>query len=327
MKMSCGVRQFLAAISVVAVALAAAPAAAQDWPTRPIRAIVGFGPGGGTDIVARIIAPSISELLGQPFVIENKPGGGGVTAGDLVAKSAKDGYTGYMMNNAHGITAAIMKALPYEPVKDFDLVAMVGTTSYLIVTHPDFPARDLKALIAAAKANPGKLNYGTVGVGSTQHFAGELLRQMAAIDIKHIPYRTSPALIAALRSKEIDVAIETIPASQGQIRAGDLRAIAILAAKRFPTLPDVPTVEEQGVRGYDVSGWYGYALPAGASKPVVGKMNRVFNEVLGREAIRKQILDTGTVVETTTPEGFAKHVAADIAKWRAVREQAGIPQQ
>jgi tripartite-type tricarboxylate transporter receptor subunit TctC len=319
--------RLIAIAGVVLAAPMAGPAGAQDWPTRPVRAIVGFGPGGGTDIVARIISQPISELLGQPFVIENKPGGGGVTAGDLVAKGPKDGSIGYMANNAHGITAAILKALPYDPVKDFEFVSQVGGTSYLIVAHPDFAARDLKALIATAKASPGKLNYGTVGVGSTQHFAGELLRQMAGIDIKHIPYRTSPALIAALRAKEIDVAIETIPASQGQIRSGDLRALAILANRRFPTLPDIATVEEQGVRGYDVSGWYGFAFPAGAPKPAVEKMNKVLRDVLGREAIRKQLLDTGTVAATSSPADFTKFVADDIAKWRAVREKAGIPQQ
>jgi tripartite-type tricarboxylate transporter receptor subunit TctC len=316
----------LAVVALGAVAQAA-PASAQEWPVRPIRAIVGFGPGGGTDIVARIISPQLSELLGQPFVIENKPGGGGVTGADIVAKGAKDGSIGYMMNNAHGITAAILKSLPYDPVKDFEMVSLVATTSYVIVSHPDFPARDMKALIAAAKASPGKLNYGTVGVGSTQHFAGELLREMAGIDIKHIPYRTSPALIAALRAKEIELAIETVPAAQGQLKSGDLRAIAITAAKRFPTFPDLATVAEQGVAGYDVSGWYGFSFPAGTAKPIVDKMNKAFKDVLGRETIRKQLLDTGSVASVSTPAEFAAFVASDVAKWRAVREKAGIPQQ
>jgi tripartite-type tricarboxylate transporter receptor subunit TctC len=318
-----------AALAVVALGAVAqsAPASAKEWPVRPIRAIVGFGPGGGTDIVARIISPQLSELLGQPLVIENKPGGGGVTGADIVAKGAKDGSIGYMMNNAHGITAAILKSLPYDPVKDFEMVSLVATTSYVIVSHPDFPARDMKTLIAAAKASPGKLNYGTVGVGSTQHFAGELLREMAGIDIKHIPYRTSPALIAALRAKEIELAIETVPAAQGQLKSGDLRAIAITAAKRFPTFPDLATVAEQGVAGYDVSGWYGFSFPAGTAKPIVEKMNKAFKDVLGRENIRKQLLDTGSVASASTPAEFAAFVASDVAKWRAVREKAGIPQQ
>jgi tripartite-type tricarboxylate transporter receptor subunit TctC len=318
-----------AALAVVALGAVAqsAPASAKEWPVRPIRAIVGFGPGGGTDIVARIISPQLSELLGQPFVIENKPGGGGVTGADIVAKGAKDGSIGYMMNNAHGITAAILKSLPYDPVKDFEMVSLVATTSYVIVSHSDFPARDMKTLIAAAKASPGKLNYGTVGVGSTQHFAGELLREMAGIDIKHIPYRTSPALIAALRAKEIELAIETVPAAQGQLKSGDLRAIAITAAKRFPTFPDLATVAEQGVAGYDVSGWYGFSFPAGTAKPIVEKMNKAFKDVLGRENIRKQLLDTGSVASASTPAEFAAFVASDVAKWRAVREKAGIPQQ
>jgi tripartite-type tricarboxylate transporter receptor subunit TctC len=173
----------------LACAALAGPAAAQDWPAKPIRILVGFGPGGGTDIVSRIVAQPLSELLGQPVVVENKPGAGGTTAADAVAKSAKDGYTALMMSNAQAVSAVMYKSLPFESVKDFQPVSLVATAGLLVVAKKDFPPNDISELIAYAKANPGKLNFASIGVGASQHFSGELLRQLAGIDMKHIPYR------------------------------------------------------------------------------------------------------------------------------------------
>lgn len=300
---------------------------AQDWPARPIRIVVGFGPGGGTDIVARIIAQPLAEVLGQPVVVENKPGGGGMTGAESVAKAAKDGYTAFMENNGHAITAAMYKALPFDAVKDFAPVSLVATSSLVIVGGPSLAAKDVKGLIDAAKAAPGKIKYASVGLGSTQHFAGELLHQMAGIDIKHIPYRGTPAAIAAVRAKEVDLVFELVQPVLGQIRSGDLRALAVTAPQRYPALPDVPTVSESGVPGYDVTSWYGLVFPAGTPAAIVTKMNQALHEVLARETVRKQIADAGAVVQASTPDEFGRHVEQEIAKWQDVRAKAGIAQQ
>jgi tripartite-type tricarboxylate transporter receptor subunit TctC len=300
---------------------------AQDWPTKPVRIVVGFGAGGGTDIVARILAPALSEVLGQPVVIENKPGAGGTTGADAVAKSAKDGYTAFMMNSGHTVSAVMYKALPFDSVKDFQPVSLVATAGLVVVANKEFRANDLKGLIAEAKASPGKINFASVGLGSTQHFAGELFRQSTGIDIKHIPYRGTPAAIAAVRAKEVELLFELVQTVLGQVRAGDLKALAVTSSERWPALPDVPTAEEQGVSGYDVRSWYGIAFPAGTPRPIVDKLNKALSDVLARDAVKKQIADTGAIVKSSTPEAFGKFIEDEIAKWRTVRDKAGIQPQ
>ena len=213
---------FATALALVALSLLAPSSHAQDWPSRPIRIVVGFGPGGGTDIAARIIAEPLSKALGQPVVVENRIGAGGTTAAEQVAKSAKDGYTALMMSNAHVVSPAMYKSLRYDLVKDFQMVSMVGTAGLMLVTAPDFPAKDLKGLIAHAKANPGKLNFGSPGVGTTQHFASEYLKQMAGLDILHVPYKSTPATLTGLIAGEVQMVIELIQTVQGQVQAGNV---------------------------------------------------------------------------------------------------------
>lgn len=317
--------------AIVAGALAgmvcAGPAAAQEWPSKPVRVMVGFGPGGGTDIAARFVAQPLSELLGQPVVVENRPGAGGSAAADYVAKAPKDGYTALMMSNAHAISAVMYKSLPYDPVKDFQMVSMVGTAGLVLVTSPDFPARDLGGVIAEVKAHPGKYNFGSSGVGTTQHFSGELMRQRAGLDMKHIPYRSAPAVVAALRGNEVQLVFELIQAVQGQIRSGDLRAIAVTSAQRFPALPDVPTLQEGGLAGFDVTSWYGVSFPAGTPKAAVEKTGTAMRELLGRDAVKKQLADIAMVAHSSSPEELSSHVAEEIAKWHGVRDTAGIAPQ
>jgi tripartite-type tricarboxylate transporter receptor subunit TctC len=321
-------RWFTSATVALAFALLpSAPVAAQEWPQRPIRILVGFGPGGGTDLAARTLAQPLSELLGQPVVVENKPGAGGTTAGELVAKSAKDGYTALMMSNAHAVSAALYKTVPYDAVNDFQMVSLVGTAGLVLVTRPDFPPSDVKGVIAALKASPDTFNYGSAGIGTTQQLASELMAQLAGFKVKHIPYRSTPAVIAALRAKEIDYTFELIQPVLGQIRSGDLKAIAVTSAQRFPTVPELPTFAEGGLPTYDVTSWYGVALPAGTPKPIVDKFHKGMMEALGRESVRKQILDAGALYKTSTPDELSSHVAREIAKWKAVMEKSGIPQQ
>jgi tripartite-type tricarboxylate transporter receptor subunit TctC len=219
------------------------------------------------------------------------------------------------------------KSLPFDSVKDFQPVSLVATAGLIVVANKDYPASDLKGLIAAAKANPGKINFASVGLGSTQHFAGELFRQSTGTDIKHIPYRGTPAAIAAVRAKEVELLFELVQTVLGQVRAGDLKALAVTSAERWPALPDVPTAQEQGVAGYDVRSWYGVAFPPGTPRPIVDKLNKALADVLARDAVKKQIADAGAIVKSSTPEAFGKFIEDEIAKWRVVRDKAGIQPQ
>lgn len=316
-----------AAMAAGLIVTAAAPASA-EWPNdRPIHVIVGFGPGGGTDIVSRIIAPPLSEVLHQSVVVENKVGAGGTIAAEQVARADKDGYTALMTSPAHTVSAAMLKAIRYDAVKDFAPVSWVADSAFVVIARKNFPANDIKGLVALAKKSPGKLNFGDVGVGSTQNFAGELLRQMTGIDTKHIPYRSTGAVVTALLSGEVDYGVELAHAVQGQVKAGQLKLLAVGAPKRWPTLPDVPTVAESGVPGYSVVGWYGWMYPAGTPKVIVDKTNAALKEVLSRPAIKEQLLKVGAVVHVSTPAEFGKHIQDEVAKWQSVRVKAGIEQR
>ena len=316
-----------AALLVAASSVIATSAQAQDWPTRPIRIVVGFGAGGGTDIAARIVAEPLSKALGQPVVVENRVGAGGTTAAEQVARSAKDGYTALMMSNAHVISPAMYKSLRYDSVNDFQMVSMVGTAGLMLVTAPDFPAKDVKGLIAHAKANPGKLNFGSPGVGTTQHFAAEFMKQMAGLDILHVPYKSTPATLTGLIAGEVQMVIELIQTVQGQVQAGQMRAIGVTSPQRFPTVPEIPTLAETGLPGYDVTSWYGLAFPAGTPAPIVEKTNKALRELLATDTVRAQIAKVGALVKSSTPDELRAHIVSEIDRWKAVREKAGMEQQ
>ena len=317
-----------AALAALAVACRApSTLLAQDWPKQPIRIVVGFGAGGGTDIAARIVAQPLSELLGQPVVVENRVGGGGTTAAEAVARAPKDGYTALMMSNAHAVSAAVYKTLRYDPIADFQMVSMVGTAGLVLVTTPNFPAKDLKEVIAQAKANPGKLNFGSPGVGTTQHFAAEYMKQLAGLDILHVPYRSTPAALTGLIAGEVQLVVELVQTVQAQIQAGTLRAIAVTSPQRFPAVPDIPTFAESGLPGYDVTSWYGLSFPAGTPSGIVERTNTALRSLLATEAVRTQILKVGALVRSSTPDELKAHIAEEITKWKAVREKANIEQQ
>ena len=265
-------RQSLALAAIVMAASlidgAALPVRA-EWPNdRPIRVLVGFGPGGGTDIVTRIIAQPLGELLHQTMVVENKPGAGGAIASDVVAKAHKDGYTAAMISAGHTVSAVMLKTVPYDAVKDFAPVALVANSAFVIVARKDFPADDIKGLVALAKALPGKLNFASVGVGSTQHFAGELLKQKTGIDVGACAISRHARLCwPRLLAKQMDYAVELVHAVNGQVQAGELKIIAVGTPQRWPALPNVPTVAESGVPGYSVLGWYGWSTLQGRRRP------------------------------------------------------------
>jgi tripartite-type tricarboxylate transporter receptor subunit TctC len=307
-----------------ATALVSVCADAQEWPTRPIHMIVGAGPGGGTDIVTRIIGQPLSELLGEPVVVENKQGPANLIASTSLVRAAKDGYTSYMINNSHGIVGALYKNLPFDPVNDFSFVSFTGVAGLVLVTRKDFPANNVKELIAAAKAQPGKFNFSSVGNGTTQHFSGELFRQLAGIDVKHIPYRSTPASVTGLLAGEVDFTFELVQAVLGQIRAGQLKALAVTSPVHDPALPELPTVAESGLPSFQVMSWYGLTFPAGTPQPIVAKMNKALHEVLAREDIRAALVKVGATAKSSTPEELRQHVVNEIAKWNEVREKAGI---
>ncbi len=306
-----------------ALAIMPAAASAQEWPSRAVRIVVPNGPGGGTDIVSRILGDALSKSLGASFVIENKPGAGTTIGAASVANAQPDGYTMLMMSNAHAVSGAGHPNLKYDPVKGFRMVSLVGTVPLALVTSPDFAPKSVKELIAAAKAEPGKLNFASVGAGTTQHFAGELFRVLAGIDIKHVPYRTTPAAITGLLTNDVHLTFELMPAIQGQVAAGKLRMLAVTSPERFPGMPDVPTVAEAGIP-YNVTSWYGLAFPAGTPDAIVQKTNKAVRAALADPAIVEQIKKTGISAKSSTSDELDKHVTSEIAKWKKLIADAGI---
>ena len=321
-------RRGLLAVSGIVLLTCTIDATAQEWPQRPIRVVVAFGPGGGTDIVGRIIAQSMQERLGQPVVIENRPGAGGTLGNEAVARADKDGYTLGIMTAGQIIAAVTSKSPRYDTITAFDPVSQVATAGLIIVTRPDFPADNVKDLIAAAKASPGKLSFASPGFGATQHLTGELFRQTAGINILHVPFRTSPEAMSAVLGRQVDVLFDTVSAVLGQVQSGQLKALAVTGKDRFPAVPDVPAAIESGMLpGYDVTTWYGFFAPRGTPPEVIAKLNKTINDILTEQAVQERLTKAGVVVRGSTADAFGKFMANEFARWNAVREAAGIPQQ
>jgi tripartite-type tricarboxylate transporter receptor subunit TctC len=322
---------FATRIVIAATAFAtlqSAPAAAQDaWPSRPIRLMVGFGAGGGTDVATRIIAEPLGEVLGQRFVVENKPGAGGTIAGDLVAKGTKDGYNALMISTGHTVAAAMIKSQAYDAVKDFAPVGVFANSAVAIVVPNDFPANDLKGLIEIIKKDPGKYNYATVGVGSTQHLIAELFRQRAGLQAQAVSFRTTGEVVTALLRKDVAYAVDLAHAVRGQVASGELKLIAVTTGKRFPSLPNVPTMVESGIPGFEINGWYGMVYPAGVPNDVIAKTHKALSEVVSRDAVKKQLENIGAEASLSSPEAFGKLIAEEVTRWREVAKTAGLQPQ
>ena len=312
-----------ACMACVLAAPTSAPA--QDWPQRSIRIIVAFGAGGGADIISRIIGQPMQDKLGQSVVIENRPGAGGTIGNEAVARAEKDGYSLGMMTAGQIIAATTAKSLRYDTLADFDPVSLVATASLLIASRPDFAAATVKDLVAIAKADPGKIVFASAGFGATQHFSAELFMQSAGVKMVHVPFRSSPEVITAVLGRQVDVMFDTVSAVIGQVQSGELRAIAVTGRDRFPVLPTVPTVIESGVvPGYDVTTWYGVFAPRGTPAAVITKLNATLNEILADPAVRQRLVSAGVIVQGSTPAAFGTFMAAEFARWNAVREAAGI---
>ena len=304
------------------------PAPAQDYPTQTIRFIISFGPGGGADIIGRILAESMQRKLGKPVIVENKPGAGGILGNDYVAKAVPDGYTLGIMTAGQIVAAVTKKNMPYDTNTAFAPVSQVATASLMIVVRPDFPANNIKELIAVAKKEPGKIVFASPGFAATQHFAGESFKQIAGVELLHVPYKTTPEAMNAVLGKHADVLFDTVSAVIGQVQSGQLKALAVTGKDRFPPVPDIPTAVESGVMpGYDVTTWYGVFAPAGTPPSIVAKLNQVINESLKDEDVKKRMAAVGVLVKGSTPDEFGKFLADEYKRWDQVREGAKISQQ
>ncbi len=301
--------------------------AAQPYPAKPIRFIVPFGPGGVGDITARLAAQKMSASLGQQVIIDNRPGAGGIVASELVAKAEPDGHTMLLLNNAHAVSMSLFKSLPYDTLRDFAPVTSISTFSIVVLVAPDSPIKSVKELISAARANPGKLNAGTIQIGATQHLSSELFKSLAGINVVHVPYGNTGAVLAALRSNSVQVAFEFIAPVIGQIKAGQLRALAVSTPTRSSSLSDVPTAQEAGVPGYEVMSWNGIGVPARTPRAIIERLNRAAVDGLNAPDLRQRFNELAVETRPDTPEGFRKLVASEIVKWRKVIEAAKIPKQ
>ena len=290
---------------------------------RPVRILVGFGAGGGTDIVARVVADRLSSALGQQFVVENKPGAGGTVAGGLAAKAEADGYTALVIATGHAVSAVTIKQVPYDPVKSFEPVGILASSAYVVVVPKTSPATDLKGLVAHIKKG-GDHNYATVTAGSTQHLIAEDIRARTGIDAKHLAFRNTGEVTTALLRGDATFAVELAHAVRGLVEAGELRLIAVSTPKRWPSLRDVPTVAESGLGGFAYSGWYGMVFPAGTPKAIIDRVQAALRQELSNDEVQKKLADQGASVSLSAPEELGQVIARDIVSFRTAASKAGI---
>ncbi len=310
-----------------ALFIAAGAASAQGYPTKPVRIVVPFAAGGAVDTLARIVSPKMGDVLHQPVIIDNRPGAGGNLGADVVAKSAPDGYTILLDTNGHAISPALYRKLPFDTEKDFASVSQLVATTLVLVATPSLPAKNVKELIALAKAQPGKLNYGSTGVGNPLHLTMELLKLSAGVDIVAVPYKGDAPLNTALMGGEVQVAVVPLSTSLQFIRSGKLRALAVTAAKRSAALPDVPTVAESGVPGFDSTSWQGLFVPARTARDIVDTIQRAVAAALDSPDVRDRVHSMGQEIVGSAPDEFDAKVKADIAKFARIVKEAHIPLQ
>jgi tripartite-type tricarboxylate transporter receptor subunit TctC len=309
-------------VAVLAMA-AATVVQAQSYPNRPVRLVVGFPPGGGVDINARLMAPKLAEYLGQQFVVDNRPGAGTNIANELVARSAPDGYTLLVNTAALAINMSLYRNLPFDALRDFAPVSLFSESPNVMVVPAKLPVANVKEFIALARASPGRLNYSSAGVGTTQHLAAELFKLRAGLFIVHIPYKGSAPSLTALMAGEVDLSFANIPAIIQHVRSGRLRALAILAARRDAQLPEVPTMKEAGLEGVEVSVWYGVFAPAATPPEVVKTLAEALARTARDPEIRKRLLDQGAEPVGSSPAEFAKFMRDEVARWAQVVKVSG----
>jgi len=314
-------RLFLACV----LGLSVFGAAAQNYPTRPVKIIVPFGAGGFTDVVARIVGQKLGAAMGGSFVIENKPGAGSTIGADMVAKAAPDGYTLVMISSTHTISPSIYKSIPYDPIKSFTPISKLVDSAYVLVVNPNkVAATNVKDFIALAKAKPDILHYASSGNGSTQHLMGGLFVSMTGAQLKHVPYRGSNGAMTDLIAGVVDSSFAGITNALPHLATGKLKALAVTTATRAPQMPDVPTLQEAGVAGYDASNWLALLGPAGMPKDIVQRLNAEIAKLMAQPETQKALFDAGVQVGLSTPEGLTQLMQGDMAKWAKIVKDAGI---
>ncbi len=310
---------------VAVCALHVGSALAQAYPNKPIKMIVGFPPGGGTDVVARVISAKVQEWWGQPVTVENRPGATGTIGADVVAKSAPDGYTLIMGHvNSTGLAPNLFPKLPYDPIKDFAAVSYVGYVPNVLAVHPSIPAKSVKELVALLKANPGKYNYASSGNGSTQHIAGEVFKQLTGTSVVHVPYKGSGDAIKDLLAGVVAMNFDTMPPVLPHIQAGKLRGLAISTPKRLAQLPDVPTFIEEGITGFDVTNWYGVMAPGGTPREIVAKLNADINKAMQVPEVRARLENVGTQLREMSVAEFDAFMKSEVVKYAKIIKDTGV---
>jgi tripartite-type tricarboxylate transporter receptor subunit TctC len=289
--------------------------------------VLPFGAGGVADVTARIMADKLSEKFGQRVYVENMPGPGGIAAARAVISAAPDGYTMAYVTNGTAISVAAFNKLPFDPVKDFEMVSTVGTFDLVFVVNSSSEFKTLADFVKAAKANPGKLNIGTIAVGGTQNLGGELFKSVADLNVQIVPYKNSPDIVVALLRNDVQMMVDFPPATQGQVNDGKLKILATSSPKRSPLFPNVPTVDEAGVKGYEVISWNGVGAPKGTPKEVIDTMNKAIREVMAMPDVVASFAKVGVVAQASTPEELKERLVSDIKKWDAVIVKAGIPKK
>lgn len=313
-----------ALVTFAAIMLASAGVCAQGYPTKTVRIIVPYAPGGNTDFTARVIATKLTDVFGQQVVVENRPGGATNIGSDLVAKSAPDGYTLLMGGASNAINMSLYPKLPYETLRDFAPVSLCVKGANVLAVHPSLPAKNVKELIALAKARPGKLNYASSGLGSSNQMAGELLKLMAGVNIVHVPYKGNAPAITDTIGGQVEMIFSGVPALIPHVQSGRLRAIAIGSLKRFPALPEVPTIDESGLKGYEATTWFGLLAPIKVPKEIVTRLNVEFGRILASKDVSERFINEGIEPIGGTPESFGVFIRDEIAKYAKVVKAANL---
>ncbi|WP_094842804.1 tripartite tricarboxylate transporter substrate binding protein [Bordetella genomosp. 11] len=322
MKFPGSLKVALLGLSLLAGSAHAQSASADKYPDHPIKLVVGYAPGGGNDVAARLLAKELASILHGSIVVENRPGAGTNIAASYVARSAPDGYTLSLSSTALAVNVTLYKKLDYDAVKDFEPVAIFAEAPNLLLVNPKLPVNSVADLVAYGKKHPGKLNFSSAGSGSTQHLAGELFKQKGGFEATHVPYKGSAPALTAVIGGEADFTFINIPSSKQLIESGQLKALAIASAKRFPAVPNIPTMAEQGMNDMNVSTWYSIVAPAGTPQPIVDKLNKAVNQAMEQPELRKRFEDLGMAPMAESPAFFKKFLADEIARWRTIVQQS-----
>jgi tripartite-type tricarboxylate transporter receptor subunit TctC len=314
----------IAPLLLVATVAATPAFAAESYPTKPVRIIVGFPPGGATDLVMRLMAPKYTEIFNQQFIVDNRPGANGVIGTDLAAKAPPDGHTIHLATIGTLVISPAITKVPYDPFKDLAPVSQVVSLQNIFIVHPSLPVKTLKDLIALAKSKPGKFNYATSGTGSPGHLAAELFKSMTKVDMVHVPYKGGGPALTDLIAGHVEIFVAVISTAVPQVKAGKARALAVTGAKRAAALPDVPTVAETGLKGYEATNWYGLVVPGATPRPIIERLHAATVKVLNMPDVQKALLDRGIDAAPSAPEEFAAYIRRENEKWVKVIKAVGI---